>query len=73
MKLQRSFTESHVVPAQVWDGLTATAQAGAIQLMARRASNLVIQGTQSLHMEIAPWLPNSVIPRSDPSIATATP
>jgi hypothetical protein len=73
MRLQRSFTDPLVAPAQVWDGLTTEAQAGAIQLMARLASNLVIQGTDSTGKEILPCLHDSVTPRSAPSTSTATP
>ncbi len=47
MKLQRSSADPVVAPAQVWEGLTLEAQAGAIQLMAHLASNLVIQGSDS--------------------------
>lgn len=73
MRLQRSSTDPVVAPAQVWVGLTTEAQAGAIQLMARLASNLVIQGSDSTHKEIAPCLHDSVTPRSALSISTATP
>jgi hypothetical protein len=73
MRLQRSSTDPVVAPAQVWVGLTSEAQAGAIQLMARLASDLVIQGSDSTHKEIAPCLHDSVTPRSAPSISTATP
>ena len=73
MSCQKPFPIPVIVPAQVWDGLTTEAQAGAIQLMARLASNLVTQGSSSPHTEIAPCLHDSVTPRSDPSISTATP
>jgi len=73
MRLQRSFTEPLVTPAQVWVGLSTEAQAGAIQLMARLASNLVIQESDSTHKEITPCLHDSVTPRSAPSISTAPP
>ena len=73
MRLQRSSTDPLVAPAQVWDGLTTEARAGAIRLMARLASNLVIHGSDSPHTEIAPCLHDSLTPRSDPSISTATP
>jgi hypothetical protein len=73
MRLHGPLTKPLVVPAQVWDGLTTEAQAGAIQLMARPASDLVTQGFRSPHTEIAPCLHESVTPRSDPSISTATP
>jgi hypothetical protein len=73
MRLQAPSARAVVVPAEVWDGLTAEAQSGAIQLMARLASNLVTQGSRSPHTEIPPCLHDSVTPRSDPSISTATP
>ena len=63
-----------VAPAQVWDGLTTEAQAGAIQLMARLASNLVTQQFRLDHTRrFTPCLHDSVPPRSAPSISTATP
>jgi hypothetical protein len=73
MRLQRSSTEPLGTPAQVWVGLTTEAQAGAIQLMARLASNLVLQGSDSTHKEITSCLHDSVTPRFAPSISTATP
>ena len=73
MRLQRSYADPVVAPAQVWVGLTTAARAGAIQLMARLASNLVLQGSESTHKEIAPCLHDSVTPRSAPRISTATP
>ena len=73
MRLQRSFTDPLVAPAQVWDGLTTEAQAGAIQLMARLASNLVIQGFDSTHKESTPCLQDPVTPRSAPRPSPATP
>jgi hypothetical protein len=73
MRLQRSSTDPVVAPAQVWVGLTSEAQAGAIQLMARLASHLLIQGSDPIHKEIAPCLHDSVTPRSAPSISTVTP
>jgi hypothetical protein len=73
MRLQRPFTDLVVVPTQVWDGLTVEAQARAIQLMARLASKLVLQGSDLTRKETQPCLQGSVIPRSDPSISTAAP
>ena len=73
MKLQRSSTDPIVAPAQVWAGLTAETRAAAIQFLARLASNLVIQGSDSAHKEITPCLHDSVTPRSAPSISTAKP
>ena len=40
MRLQRPSTHLVVAPSQVWDGLAAEAQAAAIQLLARLASDL---------------------------------
>lgn len=47
MRLQRPSVDLVVAPAQVWAGLTAEAQAAAIQLRARLASNLVAQQSDS--------------------------
>jgi hypothetical protein len=73
MRLQQPSIDLVVAPAQVWAGLTAQTQAATIQLLARLASNLVIQGFDSTHKEISPCLHNSVTPRSAPSISTARP
>jgi hypothetical protein len=73
MRLQRFPTDPVVAPAQVWGGLTTEARSGAIRLMARLASDLVIQGSDSAPKEIAPCLHDPVTPRSAPSISTATP
>jgi hypothetical protein len=73
MRLQEPFTDLVVVPAQVWEGLNTEAQARAIQLMARLASNLVFQGFDPARKETRPCPHDSVIPRSDPSISTAAP
>jgi hypothetical protein len=73
MSVQRSLSVPVVVPAQVWVGLATEAQAGAIQLMARLASNVVIQGSDSPYTELAPCLHDSLPRRSDPSISTAKP
>jgi hypothetical protein len=73
MRLQTSSIDPLVSPAQVWGGLTAEAQAGAIRLMAHLASNLVIQGFDSTNKESTPCLRDPVTPRSAPSISTATP
>jgi hypothetical protein len=71
MRVQRPSADPVVAPAQVWVGLTTEARAGAIQLMARLASNLVIQGSESTPKERALCLHDSVTPRSAPSISTA--
>ena len=73
MSIQRSNDDPVVAPAQVWDGLTTEAQAGAIQLMARLASNLVAQQSDSTITEVHTCLHGAVPPRSVPSISTATP
>ena len=73
MRLQRSSADPVVEPAQVWGGLSTEARAGAIRLMARLASNLVIQGSESTYKEIASCLHSPATPRSAPSISTATP
>ena len=73
MRLRRSTTDPLVAPAQVWGELATEARAGAIRLMARLASNLVIQGFDSTHQESTPSLQDSVTPRSAPRISTATP
>jgi hypothetical protein len=73
MRLQTYSTDLLVSPAQVWGGLATEAQAGAIQLMAHLASNLVFQGVDSTHKESTPCLQDSVTPRSAPSTSTATP
>ena len=72
-EIARTITDPVVAPAQVWDGLTTEAQAGAIQLMARLASNLVTPrirlttyGDRTMSSRLSP-------PRSDPSISTARP
>jgi hypothetical protein len=73
MKLQRPSTHLIVAPSQVWDGLTAKAQAAAIQLLARLASNLVAPQSDSTQQEVSSCFHDSVPPRSAPSISTATP
>ena len=73
MSLQPSSTDLLVSPAQVWGGLATEAKASAIRLMAHLASNFVIQGADSTSKESTPCLHDSVTPRSDPSISTATP
>ena len=73
MKIQWLSDDLIVAPYQVWDGLATEAQAGAIQLMARLASNLVAQQTDSTITEVPTCLHESVPPRSAPSISTAMP
>lgn len=73
MRSRTSSNDSLVSPAQVWGGLATEARAGAIQLMAHLASNLVFQGFDSTHMESPPCLQEPVTPRSAPRTSTATP
>jgi hypothetical protein len=73
MRLQRPSTQLIVAPSQVWDGLTAEAQATAIQLLARLASNLVAPQSDSTLQEVSSCFHDSVPPRSAPSISTAKP
>lgn len=73
MRLQRSSAHPLVMPSQVWGGLTADVQAGAIRLMVRLASELVIQGFDSANKESTSCLQDSVTPRSAPRTSTATP
>ena len=73
MSMRKSSFDPVVVPVQVWNGLTLEARANAIQLMARLASNLIIQDSQQLYTEITECLHNSVTTRSDPITSTGTP
>jgi hypothetical protein len=73
MKPQRPSTHLVVAPSQVWDGLTAQAQAAAIQLLARLASNLAAPQSDSTQQEVSSCFHESVPPRSAPSISTARP
>jgi hypothetical protein len=73
MNCQKFFPVPVIEPAQVWDGLTAEAQAGAIRLMANLASNLVAQHSESTQQEFAPCHHDSHPSRSGPSISIAKP
>ena len=73
MRLQKPSTDLVVTPAQVWAGLTAEAQAGAIRLMAHLASNLVAQHPESTHHGDLTMPSRLAPPRSAPSISTAKP
>jgi hypothetical protein len=73
MNDQKPFPAPVIEPAQVWDGLTAEAQAGAIRLMANLASHLVAQHPESTSQELAPCHHDSPPPRSGPSISIAKP
>lgn len=73
MSLQKSLPIPEIAPAQVWDGLAADVQAGAIRLMASLASHLLAQHQESTHQEHAPCHHDSPLPRSEPSISIAKP
>lgn len=73
MNVQKLSLVPVVEPAQVWEGLTAEAQAGAIRLMANLASHLVAQHQDSSRQEFAPCLHDSPPSRSGPSISIAKP
>ena len=73
MNDQKSFPAPVIEPAQVWDGLTAEARAGAIRLMANLASHLVAQHQESNRQEFAPCRHDSPPSRSGPSISIAKP
>jgi len=62
-----------IAPAQVWDGLTADAQASAIRLMANLAANLVSQHKESTRTEYVPCHHDSLTRKSGPSISIAEP
>jgi hypothetical protein len=73
MNCQKPFPVPVIAPAQVWDGLTADAQAGAIRLMANLASNLVAQHQESTQTEFAPCHHDSLPRKSGLSISIAKP
>jgi hypothetical protein len=73
MRLQRPSSPLVVAPSQVWDGLTAEAQAAAIQLLARLASNRVAHPSDSIQQKVSSCFHDSVPPKSAPSISTARP
>ena len=73
MTVQKFLPVPVVEPAQVWDGLTAEAQAGAIRLMANLASHLVAQDPQSTRQEFASCRHDSPPSRSGPNISIAKP
>ena len=73
MNDQKCFPVPVIEPAQVWGGLTAEAQAGAIRLMANLASHLVAQDPQSTPQEFASCRHDSPPSRSGPSISIARP
>jgi hypothetical protein len=73
MNDQKPFPAPVIEPAQVWDGLTAEAQAGAIRLMANLASHLVAQHQESTQKEFSPCRHDSPPSRSGPSISIDKP
>ena len=73
MNAQDSFPAPVIEPAQVWDGLTAEAQAGAIRMMANLASHLFAQDQPTTRQEFAPCRHDSHPSRSGPSISIARP
>ena len=73
MNNQNPFYVPEIVPAQVWDGLTADAQAGVIRLMANLASHLIAQHQESTQTECAPCHHDSLPRKSGPSTLTAKP
>ena len=73
MSHQKPLPVPEIAPAQVWDGLTADAQAGVIRLMANLASHLVTQHQESTQTECAPCQLDPLPSRSAASISTAKP
>ena len=71
MSYQQPLPVPEIAPAQVWDGLAADAQAGAIRLMANLASHLLAQHQESTHQEPAPCQHDPLPSRSAPSILIA--
>ena len=73
MNEQKPLPVPEIAPAQVWDGLAAEAQAGAIRLMANLASHLLARHPESTQQEPAPCRHDPLPSRSAPSISTAKP
>jgi hypothetical protein len=73
MSYQKPLPVPEIAPAQVWDGLAADAQAGAIRLMANLASHLLAQHPESTHQEAAPCHHDPLPSRFVPSTSTARP
>jgi hypothetical protein len=73
MNAQDSFPAPLIEPAQVGDGLTAEAQAGAIRMMANLASHLFAQDQPTTRPEFAPCRHDSHPSRSGPSTSIAKP
>ncbi len=73
MNDQKPFLAPVIEPAQVWGGLTADAQAGAIRLMANLASHLIAHHQESTQKEFSLCRPDSLPSKSGPSISIAKP
>jgi len=73
MNEQKSLPVPEIAPAQVWDGLAAESQAGAIRLMANLASHLFAQDQPTTRQEFAPCRHDSHPSRSGPSTSIAKP
>ncbi len=73
MKCQKPVLIPLITPAQVWGGLTADAQAGAIRLMAYLASNLLAPHQESTQKESVPCHHDSHPRKSEPSISIVKP
>jgi hypothetical protein len=73
MNGQKPFPIPVIAPAQVWDGLTADAQASAIRLMATLASHLLAPHQESTQKESAPCHHDSLPRKSGPSISIVKP
>jgi len=73
MSYQKPLPVPEIAPAQVWDGLAADAQAGAIRLMANLASHLLARDPESTHQEPASCHHDPLPSRSAASISTAKP
>jgi hypothetical protein len=71
MNDRKPFPVPLIAPAQVWDGLTADAQAGAIRLMANLASNLLATHQELPQKESVSCRHDSHPRKSGPSISTA--
>ena len=73
MNSQKLLPVPLIAPSQVWDGLTADAQAGAIRLMANLASNLLATHQESTQTEFSSCHHDSLPRKSGPSISIAKP
>ncbi len=73
MNGQKPFPVPVIAPAEVWDGLTADARAGAIRLMATLASHLLAPHQESNQKESVPCHHDSLPRKSGPSISIVKP